>query len=604
MARLSLISACKAACLVRQPVSQHAGAALIGLRQLCNRAADLSDGNKTIQATAPAVKIIPQQTSAQLLRHQAATISAVEPVQRSMPKWPDTQQHGQDEAHLKQLKRTGYYVKDQTLLLMHHSRGPNFDEALRQFYARTLAMCARPESCVNHIHLNAILGGLAKAWAAAEVRRAIQNHQQAVDDLHRFTAKILMLLQPVCKALSVREASSLLSSLSKLSIDPGLMVAGTVDAVAQQLMANMHLANGQDLADVVAAYSMLQLTTCCEDLMQAVSRQLAVADLSRVGSLRVAKLSYSLATIPTAAPSIKALDALCERFDVLLRSQELAELPSAQSIAITMWALSKLKYAPSDELAASMVGRVVALCHIPKQQPVPQDISNVLLACAELSLPVKQSDIDILLCLLLGRQQHHVAEQHYTNTAWSLAVLGCLHSQLLDTLIDQLSVPSPRQAKISTPSPLKEVGLGQLYQALDWLQPPSSPSAHQHEPWSSLQGKLHKLGPRPAPTKRYLCGNGKLCAALKQLQLPFRSIVSIQSYLADAVVTSPGNKAQPIILTLSNPDYITNIPGRLTGRAVFRTHLLAKQGRLVDVPHDMANEAITCCSCWHAMEPG
>ena len=32
---------------------------------------------------------------------------------------------------------------------------------------------------------------------------------------------------------------------------------------------------------------------------------------------------------------------------------------------------------------------------------------------------------------------------------------------------------------------------------------------------------------------------------------------------------------------------------RLTGRAVFRAHLLAQQGRLVDVPHQMASNAVT-----------
>jgi len=166
--------------------------------------------------------------------------------------------------------------------------------------------------------------------------------------------------------------------------------------------------------------------------------------------------------------------------------------------------------------------------------------------------------------LLLSKTLHQVAEQHYTNTAWSVAVLGCLNNQLLDKVVDQLSVPSPRQASTSMPSPLKETGLGQLYQALDWLQPPSSAPALQHElkAWSSLQGKLHRLGPRPAPTKRYLKGNGKLCSALKQLELTFRARASIQSYWADAVLESQGNKAQPIIVTLSNPDHIRNSLGR------------------------------------------
>jgi len=73
---------------------------------------------------------------------------------------------------------------------------------------------------------------------------------------------------------------------------------------------------------------------------------------------------------------------------------------------------------------------------------------------------------------------------------------------------------------------------------------------------------LHRLGPRPTPIKRYLKDNGQLCGALQQLQLSFRARVVIQSYWADAVLESQGNKAQPIILTLSNPDYISNFPGR------------------------------------------
>jgi len=62
---------------------------------------------------------------------------------------------------------------------------------------------------------------------------------------------------------------------------------------------------------------------------------------------------------------------LCQRFGVLLKSSQAAELPIAQNIANTMWALSKLKHALSDELAMSMVDRMVALCRVPGQQPTP-----------------------------------------------------------------------------------------------------------------------------------------------------------------------------------------------------------------------------------------
>ncbi|KAA6417359.1 MAG: hypothetical protein FRX49_12688 [Trebouxia sp. A1-2] len=471
------------------------------LQHLCRPAADLSAGNNTIQATAPAVEITPQQSPAQC---------------------------GQDEACLQQLIRTARFVNDKSARLLYSSRGHQFDEALGQFFADILAVCARTESRVNHIHLTAILGGLAKAWATAKACHVVHNHQQAGNDLHRFTAKILEMLQPLCKTLGVREASSLLSSLSKLNTDPGLLVPGTLDAIVQQLMANMHSANGQDLADVTAALTMLQSTPCYKDLMLAVSSQLAGGGLSNADSTRVASILHSLATTPSAAHSTKALNALCERFSVQLRSHRLADLPYANSIAIVMWALSKLKHAPSNELAMSMVGRMADLCRSPKQQPLPQAISNVLLACAELRISVKQADIDSLV------------------------------------------------------SPCK---------------------CTQRQALSSLQGKLHRLGARPAPPKCHLSDDGKLCGALKQLQLPFRSPVFIRGYWADAVLDSPGNKAQPIILTVSRPDYIRNIPGRLTGRAMFRIHLLAKQGRLVDVPHDMTCDPITVQQLADHLEP-
>ncbi len=39
-------------------------------------------------------------------------------------------------------------------------------------------------------------------------------------------------------------------------------------------------------------------------------------------------------------------------------------------------------------------------------------------------------------------------------------------------------------------------------------------------------------------------------------------MVVIQNYWVDAVLQSQDNKAQPVILRLFSPDYITNIPGR------------------------------------------
>ena len=471
-------------------------------------------------------------------------------------------QYGQDQARLKQLKQTGHYIKNSTAQLMHDSRGQHFDRALRQFYAHILAICEKPESCVNHIHLTAILGGLAKAWAAAEARPFNQNHQQAVVDLHRFAAKIFRMLQPVCKALGLREASNLLYALSKLSINPDRMVAGTMDAIAQQLMANMHLANMQDLAEVLAGYSMLQSTSCCEDLMQAVSRQLAIADWTHEGPASVSRIIYSLATIPAVAPSVELLDALCQRFGVLLKGCQAAEIPTAQSIAKTLWALSKLKHAPSDELAMSMVDRMVALCHVPGQQPTPLEASCTLLACAQLRLPVKQAGSGILADLVLKSDKQQAGKTYSPSTAWTLAVMGHLRQDQFALLLELLTALADGHGELLNMSVLKINNLGQVYQALDWLHPPSSAPAHQRSAWSSLQGKLLRLGPRPVPDKPYGCGNLKLYAALNQLQLPFKGMVVIQNYWVDAVLEPRDNKAETIILKTSSRDYIKNVPGR------------------------------------------
>ncbi|KAL0025376.1 hypothetical protein WJX79_002212 [Trebouxia sp. C0005] len=44
---------------------------------------------------------------------------------------------------------------------------------------------------------------------------------------------------------------------------------------------------------------------------------------------------------------------------------------------------------------------------------------------------------------------------------------------------------------------------------------------------------------------------------------------------------------------LGRPDYIRNNPGRLTGRALFRSHLLARQGQLTDIPYKLTSDIIT-----------
>ncbi len=209
-----------------------------------------------------------------------------------------------------------------------------------------------------------------------------------------------------------------------------------------------------------------------------------------------------------------------------------------------------------------MVGRMMTLCRVPGQQPTPQAIGNVLLACAELSVPVKQADTDGLASFLLSFNRRQGEQQAYTNAAWSLAVIGHLNHAQFKLMLDQMHVSSVNPGEMPTPPLLAAAELAQMYQALDWLQPPTTAPVHQQSAWSSLQGRLHRLGPRPASNKPLFSGIRKLCLALDELHLPYKAAVAIQSYRVAAVLQSRDNKAQPIILRVSTPDYIINIPGR------------------------------------------
>jgi len=212
--------------------------------------------------------------------------------------------------------------------------------------------------------------------------------QQARHHMLAFLTKMLLRLQPLMPEVEARQAANILWSLAKLGMKPDVLVPGMTDSLAPQFITNTDVATGQGFGNVLTA-----------------------ANVSSFNAQAVANILHSLATLPAAAPSNKVLDALCKRFGALLKSRQAAELPNAQSIANTVWALSELKYAPADELAMSMVGRMVTLCRLPGQQPTAQAICNALLACAELDVPVKQADIDSLVSFLFTLNRHQIANK-------------------------------------------------------------------------------------------------------------------------------------------------------------------------------------------------
>ena len=454
------------------------------------------------------------------------------------------------------------YIKTQWQLAAHFVRLSSPDKIMEAYYSCIDQMCCQSEKQLNYVHLNAIVHGTAKVWTAAGERHGCWvAGVPAEQNMRFFIARMLqrLLNQPLLPAIGARIAANVLWSSAKLGLDPDALVPGMTDSLAQQFMTDMDAANGQEFANVLVACAKLQLNPCQGALFKAMCGRLAVADLSIFDSQHVATILHSLATTTAAEPSVEMLDGLCQRFGVLLSrhqgSSRPNELPIAQHIANTMWALSKLKYAPADELALSMVDRMVALCHVPWRQPTPQAISHLLRACAQLSVPVKQIDTDSLASFFLGSNRGQGTQQNSANTALSLAVIGHLCQAHFARMLDQMLALSVNHQELS------ELQLRQLYQALDWLKPLSSAGTLQGDAWLNLKDKLGRLGARPACDTQPSFGAQLVCAALTQLSLRYKATPVIGGYRPAALLV-PIDGGAAIVVAFESNICLKNKPSR------------------------------------------
>ncbi len=158
-----------------------------------------------------------------------------------------------------------------------------------------------------------------------------------------------------------------------------------------------------------------------------------------------------------------------------------------------MWALGKMKHAPSDGVASGILERLTTLCDLPRQAPNAQDLSITLFACAVLRLQVKTHVNTALVHGLLSIDRSVVDKQAYCNAAWSLAVSNMLSVDTLFALLERLQ---PVDELVHDISSRRE--LGQMYQALDFLHSLPAIAAQQ------LQQMLTRLGLRPLPAWRGL----------------------------------------------------------------------------------------------------
>ena len=263
---------------------------------------------------------------------------------------------------------------------------------------------------------------------------------------------------------------------------------------------------------------------------------------------------WSFATLPSSQPSTQLLNALIENFLKVLRSFD-AQCPKAQAMGNFAWALRELKHVPHAALATAMLDRMLHLCQGSKHHSNAQAISNLLLAWADLRLPISQKQANILLTHLLAEDA--VITQSLANSAWSLAVSGLLQMSTFSQLLHRFhATPASRQ----NPNTAKST-FTQLFQCLEWLRPAPIASLQDHQTWSELQAQLQCLGTRPQPEQSFY-GSTKMCFALKQLGLQFSLGADVKGYFVTAVLQAKISTARPIICTIASPDCFTNEPAR------------------------------------------
>ena len=272
---------------------------------------------------------------------------------------------------------------------------------------------------------------------------------------------------------------------------------------------------------------------------------------------------WALATSKS-APTGVFLDFCCNHFSSLINSSVVADRPNAQNVANVLWALYKFKHAPSGQVAKAMMDRIVALCRLPDQQVDSQAISNVMLACADLRLAIDFVCIESLVSVFLNMSRQYAVAQHYSNLAWSLAVLGFLRMETLNLLLCGLSEVSAQHQTShmleGSTNPFPTSALTQWYQALDWLQPLPGAPALQHQAMSQLEEKLSTLGARPPPSEPHQ-GTSSVCAALASLNLRFKASPSVGSYSVAAIVVSDGSGV-PMVLSFQRHSHLRNQPSR------------------------------------------
>ncbi|KAL3149785.1 hypothetical protein ABBQ38_013611 [Trebouxia sp. C0009 RCD-2024] len=316
---------------------------------------------------------------------------------------------------------------------------------------------------------------------------------------------------------------------------------------------------------------------------------------ARPDAQHIANTLWALAVLKHSPNDGRLLDDFCKYMHSLLQSQDPPAHPTAQATANTLWALARMKHAPPSEVASAMLDHLVALFQAPGLQPNPQEISNCLLACAELSLITCRAQVAALLKPLLGLHVSKVDHQHYSNVAWSLAVLDFLDIRIFEALLHQLITKHKlllgEHGAEGTFTQLNFEEARQLHQALEWLKPPEG--SEQLEAWSRLHTRLQAVAPAPSHIPHYFSGHTELYDAVASLRLGYKPMVPCGMYQADAVLSPHCSNGPQVILMLQRSKYfVRNARSRLLGHVAFRLKMLGRYGTVVTVPYKQGRSGV------------
>ncbi|KAA6421658.1 MAG: hypothetical protein FRX49_08601 [Trebouxia sp. A1-2] len=405
-------------------------------------------------------------------------------------------------------------------------------------------LCSVAQPFLNYINLSAIITATAQLWTTARAKSSFQpSANMAGFDLKQFYSSILLQLEPMLPDVGAQAVSNILWSSAKLGLNPDAFVPGMTDALAA---------------------TMLQLTKdkagCQPNAQQCANFLWAFASMGH-------------------QPADKGLiDAVCQHFVRLIKHRDVSKRPNAQSAANLLWALASLGHQPADKGLVDAVSECFVRLikhHDVSKQPNAQEAANLIWALASLGHQRADKGLIDAVCEHFVRlvKHHDISKrpnaQGAANLLWALASLG--HQPEDKGLIDAVCNHFVRLIKHHDVSKRPNAqGAANVIWALGELN---------HEPPDGAASAiLERLS--------VLC-------ALEQLGLAFTANVPLSGYWADAVLQPQDGVAAPVVLVPeSYSGRFSNQEKRLTGRAVFRRALLAKQGKLVLIPEQELSRSL------------